>query len=182
MQEDESSGWSYNSGVRPSLVSDATQSQVSKTDTVEWTASEFIAHEKSSLWYMVLITVTSLFAIALYIFTEDIFTIAVVVIMAIAFGIYASRSPRTLRYMLDKRGVYITSRLYPYTLFKSFAVIEEGAINSIELMPLKRFMPSIVMYVAPDEEESIIDVLSTHLPLEDHGHGWVDNIMRRLRF
>lgn len=151
--------------------------------TVSWTASEFIAHDKSSGWYLLLALGAAVLAVLVYLFTHgDKVSTAVVVIVAITFGILAARKPRELEYGVDGSGIHIGEKFYPYSGFRSFSIVQEEAVESIWFMPLKRFMPPLTLYFDPDDGEKIVDVLAQFLPLENQQVDMVDKLMHRLRF
>jgi hypothetical protein len=49
-------------------------------------------------------------------------------------------------------------------------------------MPLKRFMPPLSMYFDPTDEDHIVKVLTSHLPMQDHHHDPIEKLMRMIRF
>jgi hypothetical protein len=49
-------------------------------------------------------------------------------------------------------------------------------------MPLKRFMPPLTVYLAPEMEEQIVDFLAQLLPFERHRQDAVDGLLKRIRF
>jgi hypothetical protein len=147
-----------------------------------WTASEFISHEKSSRWYGGLILAAILAAGLIYLFTKDIISASFVLIAALFFGIMAARKPRELQYSLHGNSLKIGQKNYTLDQFRSFAVIDEGAIPSIVFMPLKRFSPLITIYYAPDDEHKIIDILADRLPFEERDQDPLDRFMHRIRF
>jgi hypothetical protein len=149
---------------------------------IEWTASEFIAHNKSSAWYVGLTLVSVIVAGLIYIFTQDLVSVAVVVVGAALLGIYGARQPRQLKYRLDSAGVSIGDKSYAYADFRSFAVLPEGAFSSIVLMPLKRFSPSLTIYYALHDEEKIMAILGRELPFEPQRRDIVESLMKRIRF
>lgn len=149
---------------------------------ISWTASEFVSHEKSAGWYGVLLLVTAIVAALIYLVTKDTISTGVVIIAALAFAVLAGRKPRQLQYQLDDASVSIGQKQLGYNTFKSFSVVPEGAFSSIVFWPLKRFAPLTTIYFAPDDEQKIIDLLSKHLPLEEHKLDAVDRTMRRIRF
>lgn len=152
------------------------------TDEIRWTASEFIAHEKGVGWYG-LLALAGLAAAALdYLITRDLFSTAVILFAAAAFGVFAARKPRTQEYGLSRQGIQVGLKSYDFQDFKTFSVTEEGAIASIIFMPLKRFMPPLTLYVAPDMEDQVVDYLSAFLPFEQHKADAVDSLLRRIRF
>lgn len=151
-------------------------------DSVSWTASEFIAHQKSAGWYGILVTVALVIAAVIYLLTRDLITTGFVIFGAVVLGYYASRQPRELQYRLDANGVVIGDKHYEYDVFRSFSIVTEGAFSSVIFMPLKRFAPLRAIYFAPEEEERIVNMLMPRLPFEEYSHDAVDRLMRHIRF
>jgi hypothetical protein len=149
---------------------------------VGWTASEFIAHNKTPGWYALLFVVAVVVAAIVWFITKDLISSAVVVLALAVLAGYASRQPRELQYIVDEHGIAIGNKHYTYDTFRSFSVIPEGAFASIELIPAKRFMPAITVYYAPDDEEAIVEAISQHLPFERRQRDFIDQLMRRIRF
>ena len=149
---------------------------------VSWTASEFIAHAKSAGWYATLIGVTVVVSAVLFLLTKDAISTAMVIIVAVLFGVMGARKPRELSYSLDEDGVVVGQKLYLYESFKSFSVIQEGGVESIWFMPMQRLMPGLTIYFAPDQGDQIMDILSEFLPFEPRDTDPIDKLMHRLRF
>ncbi len=175
--EPEPSPWQYSSGDEV-----ASQQPAANLSPVSWTASEFVDNEKNASWFMGLVAITAVAVLVIYLITRDLVTAFVIIMAATLFGITAKRKPRTLQYQLDNTGVNIGGKPYGYDLFKSFAMMEEGAFNSIQLMPLKRFMPPISLYYPPESEDQIVTTLGSYLPHEERTHDPVERLMRRVRF
>lgn len=177
------SGWAFkNTGDTETPDQPQPQQTASAVQEISWSASEYIHHDKGAGWF-VIYGLSSIVGITfIYVLTRDYISIVVLSVLAIGFGVFAGRKPETLNYLIDSSGVHIGSKLYPINMFKSFAVVEEGAINSIALIPLKRFMPTIAMYCAPEDEKKIIDSLSTMLPQEERQQDRVDKLMHKIRF
>ena len=150
--------------------------------SVTWTASEFVAHDKSAGWYARLAICAVLLAAVIFLLTRDPVSVTVVIIGGVLLGYYGSHQPRQLKYMVDNRGIQIDQKRHDYDEFKSFSVAPEGAFSSIVFMPLKRFAVPLTVYYAPDDEESIVGILSGQLPLEEHRPDAVERLMKRIRF
>lgn len=176
--KDQTAGWSFNTEGSEQLQ----ESEAMPGKEVTWTASEYIAHHKGPGWYMGLALTTVAVTALTYLITQDMVTAVVIVIVAIIFGVFASRQPQVLTYKLQDNGIVIEDKFYPYGEFRSFAVQEEGAINSIFLMPLKRFHPGLSLYYPPEQEDEIINTLGSYLPHEDRQPDIVDRFMRNIRF
>jgi hypothetical protein len=185
-QDEPESQWQYKSddkGEPAPAVADAAAPPASAgQDVVEWTASEFVAHQKGFGWYMVLGLIGFVIAAGVYLVTHDIFSVVVVGTLAAVIGVAANQKPRVMTYRLDRSGLTIGQKLHPYGEFKSFSVVNEGAFASVTFLPLKRFMLSVSVYVAPDDQSRIIEALSRHLPMQPAGRDTFDHMLRRIRF
>ena len=156
---------------------------VAPEETVQWTASEFVAHQKSLGWYLILAASALAAAGLIYLLTRgDLITALVVIVAAIFFGYVAGRKPRTLAYEINSGGITIGHRFYGYENFKSFWVEHQGAFGSVSFMPLKRFMPLLTIYYAAEQEDQILGVLGNHLPLEEAHRDMFDQFIDRIRF
>lgn len=149
---------------------------------VSWTASEYIAHQKGSGWWFAFIAIVLLIGAAAYVVTRDIVSVIAIVGVAAMFGYYARRPPVVQQYSITSQGVHIGEKLYAFAELKSFTVVHQGAFASIEFRPLKRFMPYIPMYYAPDQEEAIMDTLTQYLPYEERPEDPIDRLMQKIRF
>lgn len=179
--DEPASNWQYSAGAgtEPDIPAAAPAVDL---EPVNWTASEFIDHQKQPTWFIGLALVAVGGSLISYVITRDIITSVAILVALGIFGFIAARPPRTLQYQLDANGVHINNKLYGYDLFKSFSVIREGAVSSIQLSPLKRLVPPLSLYYPPDQEGSITDLLASYLPHEDRTHDPIDRLMHRLRF
>ncbi len=149
---------------------------------VSWTASEFIAYQKGAGWYLSAFFVILIIAGITFLLGQDVISAVVIFIIGGLFIGFASRKPRVLTYEVSSQGIKIGEKLYQYNSLKSFAVIEEGSINSIDILPLQRFMPGISMYYEPQDEPAIVEALGTYLPREERKQPAIDKLMHRIRF
>lgn len=149
---------------------------------ITWTASEFIAHDKSLGWYAALGLAAAAFAGMVFLVSRDLISVSVVLVASLLLGIYAGHKPRQMEYRLDAKGLGIGPKHFRYGDFRSFAVIDEGAFSSIVFMPMKRFATPTTIYYPPEEEDRIVAVLSARLPMEERGHDAVDRLMHRIRY
>jgi hypothetical protein len=151
-------------------------------ESISWTASEFIAHNKSVSWYLVLGLAAVILVAGVWFMTKDVLSAVLIAFAITAFGVYAARAPRALRYELSEEGLTIGQKHYGYEEFRSFSVIPEGAFSSIAFMPLRRFAPPTTIYYDPADEERIVALLAERVPMEEHRHDAIDRFMRRIRY
>lgn len=174
----------YTSGqLEQSAGYDQPQAPVQEGEmTISWQASEFVAHEKNGGWFIILAIGSVLLAATIFLITREIFSIVVIGILTVAVGMFASLKPRVLDYRISPDGVIVGEKQFGYETFRSFAVIEEGAMQSIQLLPQKRFMVPITLYLDPNQVDKIIDILGEFLPFEHRERDFIDKLTSRFRF
>lgn len=166
----------------PAQPQEASQFSTGDTSEVSWTASEYIDHAKGPNWFIMFGLGLAVLVIATYFVSKDILASVLIGVAGMTFGVFAARQPRVLEYRLSSSGVTIGPKFYSFTEFKSFSVMDEGALQSILLTPLKRFMPPLTIYYAPNDEAMILDKLADYLPVEQREHDLTDRLAKRLRF
>jgi uncharacterized membrane protein len=148
---------------------------------VAWEASEYIHRSKDAVWASGFIfVVLALLAMAIF-FQAWTFAILVVV-MGAAMGVFAFRPPQTKQYTLSHQGLKINDKMYYLRDYRAFGILSEDAFYSVVLLPTGRFKPAVSVYFAEDDGEKIVDILGSHLPMEELTPDPIDIIMRRLHF
>lgn len=172
--------WSYN----PDTVEtdDSPPTRQKSQQSISWTASEFIHHHKSGAWYMAFFGALIAISAVIFIFTKDYIATVTIVLAGIIFSILANRKPRELNYEVTEQGIQIGGQFYEYGNFKYFTIEQEEGIKSINLMPMKRFMPDISVYFPSEQEDTILNLLASHLPHDYHEVKPIDKLAKRLRF
>lgn len=158
------------------------QTQVSPPQSVSWTASEYIAHARGFGWFVLLGLGLFVVVTLIYFVTKDVLATVMVGIAGITFASFAARPPKVLNYTIDSQGVQIGHKHYGYAELRSFALLDDGPLPAVLLMPLKRFLPPITVFYEPKEEDAILDALSAYLPHENKEPDLVDKLMSRIRF
>ena len=94
--------WQFNQEAAP-----AEPEQFTDIAPVRWTASEYIAHAKSPVWFVATLVGTVVLMAAVFLLTGDIFATIVVGLASGAFMVVAARQPRVLEYVIDRHGIQI---------------------------------------------------------------------------
>jgi hypothetical protein len=152
-----------------------------KSGSVAWTASEYIEHRHGPNWYFGLMIMTAAAAGGVYFLTKEYFAAGTIAVVGVIVGVFASRKPQQIKYELTSSGLQVGQKLYSYNLFKSFSVLKEGGFSSLNLQPLKRFMPPVSAHFESKDEDKIINTISDFLPYEEHKVDQIDRLSRRLR-
>jgi len=166
------------------VADDAPAPDVAATSDVplSWQASEFIHHEKSGMWFMILLAASAvLLAIDFFLIKSWTFG-ALIVVMAIGSMVIARRQPRMLNYMMSAQGIQIGEKHFSFHDFRAFGVVQEGAFYSIRLIPNKRFMPMATIYFPPELGEQIVDMFGAVLPMEKIQLDPIDKFVEKIRF
>jgi len=168
--------------VQPGLAAEDQQPAPPPQDSIQWQASEFVDHDKNNNWFLLLGGATVLVCGVIYLLSGSIFSVVVIACAALAFGVTANQKPRTLRYSLLPTGLKVGDKQYRYEDFRSFSIMQDGALWSIVLQPVKRLMPLLTIYIDPNDGERIFDVLASQIPHEQHEMDGVDRFLKRIRF
>ena len=182
-QTEQQTGWNYvqNNGDQQNMQS-SSQYQAAPQSNISWSASEFVSYQKGASWYVGILTVVMIVAAIIVLITSDFISAGVTILVGILFLVFASRKPRVLTYAISSSGIQVGEKQYSFSELRSFAVIDEGSLRSIMLLPTQRFKPAVSIYYEPNEEQKIIDTLGSYLPHEERKQELIDRFMHKIRF
>ena len=152
------------------------------SQVVSWTASEYIDHSRGLFWYVALGATSVVLAAIVYLLQRDIFATGVILLLGFIVAFAAARRPLQASYEVSSSGLKVGEKLYPYSVFKSFAVIHEGHLSSLIFTPLKRLQPPVSVFFEGGDEDKITSIIGEHLPYEQRSSDKIDDLSRRLRF
>lgn len=149
-------------------------------DLVSWEASEYIHYEKGPSWYIGLLIIGLIGAWLTYVYID---TITAVVVALITLAVYfnSQKTPRVLRYTLSDQGLSVGEKHFDFLDFISFSIVEERGITSVSLLPIKRYLPPLSLYFAPEDQDQILNKLSQFIPFEQRSLSIADRIIERLK-
>jgi hypothetical protein len=151
------------------------------TNSVKWTASEFVDEGKQFTWYLYF--AVAIFAVCglIYFMTKSIFSSVAIVVMGGSLVFMTARKPKERSYELSHEGIRIDNGEYPYSNFKSYSVINDKGITHLVLNSIRRISPSKIIYFEPDDMQTIISIISEYLPLEAPLDDPMDRFSKRFR-
>jgi hypothetical protein len=150
-------------------------------ELLSWEASEYVYHDKQFLWYLAVVAAAAV-AVGLSIWLKQWVSAGVFVIMAAAVIVYERRQPEILHYGITDQGLLVGERFYSFHQFKSFSVMADVGWHSIELEPVQRFMPRLAVLFDNQNLDSIVELLSSHLPMVQRNPDIIDRVSRALKF
>ena len=150
-------------------------------EVVSWQANEYLHMERNTGWFVGLGVVTAiLLAISIF-FMQSVTFSLLIVVMVVAVITLSLRPPRTLKYTLSSKGLYVMDQLYGFDHFKAFGILIDHDEYSIVLLPTKRFSPEVTVYFPQGMGEQIVDFLGQRLPMQELRMNIVDKLIRKLR-
>lgn len=158
------------------------QSQFDDEKVIEWVSSGEELRARAVAWRVRMTFLSLLASGIVYLITRDIFSAGSVGAVGLLFGLLGSRKPPSLSYMLSSRGVQIGRRQYGYNEFRAFMVDDDVQASSINLIPLKRFLPLLSLHCDPKQRDEIVEMLAAHLPMEMYRRDAIDSIVNRVKF
>ncbi|HEX8389850.1 MAG TPA: hypothetical protein VF597_00315 [Candidatus Saccharimonadales bacterium] len=147
-----------------------------------WQTSEFVHHQKNTIWFVALAGIAVLLLVIDVLLVKSWTFGALIIVMAVAVAVVGHREPRLINYQLSNQGLQIDDKQFGLDDFRAFGVIQEGDQTSVRLVPNKRFMPMVSVYLPADQAAEIVDIFGTRLPLEPIEPDPLERLTQRLRF
>lgn len=163
---------------------DETQPQATQSidEAVTWEAPEYLHKDKGALWFLGLGVITvALIVLDVLVIKSFLFSFSLLIlVMAAALVVYVYRPAALIHYVLSEQGLFINDTLHGFAEFKGFGVIHDGREFSVELIPVRRFRPSLAVYFPEERGEAIVDALGVRLPMQIIKPDFFDRIIRSL--
>lgn len=153
-----------------------------ENESLIWKTHEFEYREKSIDWYWILGIIAIFGALIAVVFSNLIFAVLIIVGAFVMF-LYGSKLPDTINCEINKRGVRVDKKLYPYNLLESFWVDEINEHKPKLLMTSKSTLAlHIVIPIRDISPDSVRDYLSKHIPEIEQSESFTERIMEWIRF
>jgi hypothetical protein len=167
--------------VEPRVIEAKPRPEVNEP-LLRWQAPEFLFFEKDRKWFLLAaLAGVGVLGVALF-FRQWIAALLVLATGAVVYQ-HAGRAPREMEYVITKLGVQVGEKLYPYNQLKSFWLIYEPPVRTLNLQMTRRLAPQVVIQLGDTDPVSVKSVLSKHIPEEPRrGEDWIDRLARLVRF
>ena len=160
---------------------DAAQPDQGNDAVIRWQGTEYLHQDQTKTWYIVLGVVTVVL-MALAIILMQSFTFALLIpVMAVTLVVYTRRPPAINDYILSRKGLHVNDKLYPFAQFKSFSIVRTAGVNSVVLVPRKRFQIAQTLYFPEEIGEQLVDMLAARLPVREGTPDVIDRFLSRLK-
>lgn len=148
--------------------------------SVSWEAEEYIERSRNAWWFVGLVLIAAAF-IALGVFLKMWTFIAVIALAALAILARALMPPRKIKYTLDKEGLTEGGQKHLFKDYKAFGILKDGDHYSAVMIPRKKVSLQVKVYFPEKNGEAIVDILGTHLPMEEVRLDFIDKLIKFLR-
>ena len=163
------------------LESAPPRSGLDLTQPFSWQATEGRQVSRGVVWYVMLGVISiGLMALAIFIFKSITFAVLLVVI-DIAVIVLTGKPPRSINYGISPKGIYVADKLYDFSEFRAFGVIDEPGSPSIIVLPVKRFSTGVTLYFNIEDGERIVDMLGARLPLQEVKLDLLEKVIRLIK-
>ena len=152
-----------------------------ETEKIEWSALEYEEKERSVDWFWALGIIVVAGSVTSLIYGNYFFAI-LLILSGILLGFFAIKKPEMVSYELNKKGLKIKTRLFPYESMKSFFV-QTTPKPMLFVKSSRMFMPILSMPIEDNLAEDIRSLLlSNNVQEEEMKEGPSERIMERLGF
>lgn len=145
-----------------------------------WRAPEFEIFKRDQKWYFYILGIL-LAIIAYAIFTNGLVMAITFILIGVVGYIYIQKDPRTLDFMLTRKGIVAGREIYDFDNLRSFWVFyEEDGLQVISLHTQSYLAPFIHIPIGDQDPTEIRKILLQYIPEEEHKPGIIDTLDRLL--
>jgi hypothetical protein len=148
---------------------------------MQWSAPEYEERERTRDWFWALGIIVATASLASIIFGNYFFA-GLIVLGGIVLGLFATKTPETVPYELNSRGLKIRMNLYSFDSIQAFWV-EMHAKPTLFIKSSRFFMPMIAVPIDPLSAPRIHEIMmSKGIPEEEMKEHLSEKIMDALGF
>ena len=145
-------------------------------EKLSWQTHEYLHSEKTTDWYWIVAIITISIALISVILNNIIFAILIIV-SSLTLSLFASKKPEIINVEIGDSGITVSKVHYPYSHLDSFWIETRDAHPRIIVKSKKVFMPFIVVFLSDMNEDVVHEILSRHLPEEEHIEPFLEKLL-----
>lgn len=154
---------------------------MNEEEKISWSALEYEEKTRSTDWFWALGVIVVAISITAIIYSNYFFAI-LVILSGILLGFFAIKKPEMVSYELNKKGLKIKTRLFPYDTIKAFFV-QTAPKPTLFIKSSRMFMPMLSIPINQELTEKIKSVMISNNIVEEEMHEHAsDKIMESLGF
>ena len=155
--------------------------QIKSKIEINWTAPEFVRHEKGPAWFLWLFIIAGIFFAIAILMKSYIFAF---IIFLAAFSLYiqAHKKPRKIKFVINEKGVLTGSELHAWDNLNSFRIFENEEVSYISFESKKILRPRLNIPLGGQEIAVIKDALKNFINEKKYEESMLDILARRLKY
>lgn len=138
----------------------------SPESALSWEAPEFVAQEKSALWYAAFGIAMALLLFAAFLMRSFLSGV-VFVLLGVLVLLYSERPPRTARFQIGKEGLLVNNRRYPFQELDAFNIVESKSGPLALIRGRRLLLPLLHVPLADQDQDAVREALRSGIK-EDH--------------
>ncbi|MBU0611944.1 hypothetical protein KKA39_02450 [Patescibacteria group bacterium] len=138
---------------------------MNSSEKIEWSAPEYEDKKRNVDWFWALGVIVIAVSITSIIYGNYFFAI-LIIISGILLGFFAVKKPETVFYELNKKGLKIKTRLFPFENIKAFWV-QTSPKQVLFIKSERLFMPIISVPIENNFGEEIRSIMLAHNVTEE---------------
>ena len=139
---------------------------MSMDNKLSWQAPEFKTYDKTTGWYVTLISITILI-VGFFIIQKDIFASITTAILGALVVIFSRQKPEIVTIELDHKAVKIGNIEIPYKQIKHFWVVHKEHHKTVNMETTTLVNNMIILELNGQDPEKVRMFLSQHLQKQD---------------
>ena len=151
---------------------------------IRWQALEYHHESKSVDWFWA-VGIIAVCVIILSVLYDNYLFAILILIATFSVFMYAVRQPELVQFELNRRGIIIHRKIYPYASLQSFWVEEFNNVHphpKLLIKSQKVMVPLIVIPIAGVHPDEVRDFLQHYLPEEEIYEPLSQKVMEYLGF
>lgn len=154
---------------------------MNETEKIEWSMPEYFEKERNNDWFWALGVIVVAASVTSIIFSNYFFAV-LIILSGVLIAVFAVKKPDLVNYELNKKGLKIKSRTFPYNKIKSFWVQVETP-PTLFIKSERLIMPIISMPIEYSLATQIRDrMLKNNVTEEEMKEHVSDKIMESIGF
>lgn len=152
------------------------------TPLLQWTAPEYIKHEKGPAWMPAAALITAAF-IAYGILNGEWVMATTFFVMAVVYYLYHRQEPKNIKIIISEIGIKIGGQKFPFNQMKKFWIIYDPPfVKTMHIRFVKKHKPDLVIQLDKQDPVKLRNLMLSQLPeWEGREESPLDAIIRALK-
>ena len=150
---------------------------------LEWSAPEYVQHEKSRRWYAIALAIGILLIILAIINDNLTMAMAIVVFAGVYYYMQINHKPGVIKVRIGDMGIFVGNMYFPFSRVTAFWFVDGPGVHTLNLRISGRYHSDVIIQLGHQNPGIVRDVLIGRIPeWEGKNEPFFDIILRLLKF